>query len=170
MLFDRPSLISTVDGLFALEPGRRDVSPFSPAWPGLFSRNFRIDQPGGLDNFLIGPPTFRTSNPALTARAPCPAKYARPSVAHDPLDRGCRLVLVIAAARNLPGLLQRRVLERLTLEPSSDFALTTLFRNLIPVGGPIIIANYLGLTRAELPWLVAALSVGLGCLASKRSS
>ena len=72
------------------------------------------------------------------------------------------LVLVIAAARNLPGLLQLLVLERLTLEPGSNFALTTLFKYLIQVGGLIIIANYLGLRWAELQWLVAALGVGLG--------
>jgi len=70
--------------------------------------------------------------------------------------------LIVLALRNLPGMLQLLVLPHLNLAPGSDFAITTLLKYSIFVGGVVFICKLLGLQWNELQWLVAALSVGLG--------
>lgn len=70
--------------------------------------------------------------------------------------------LIVLAVRNLPGLLELLVLRRLPLEPGMGYAITTLLRYAIVIGGLMTVAPLLGLTWDRAQWLVAAVSVGLG--------
>lgn len=77
------------------------------------------------------------------------------------------IALVIAAvtlalARNLPGLLEVLVLQRLTLAQGSAYAITTLLSYAISGVGIVTALSTLGVSWDKLQWLVAALSVGLG--------
>ncbi|WP_374439632.1 mechanosensitive channel MscK [Pseudomonas panipatensis] len=77
------------------------------------------------------------------------------------------MALVIAAitmalARNLPGLLEVLVLQRLTLAQGSAYAITTLLSYAISGVGFVSALSTLGVSWDKLQWLVAALSVGLG--------
>lgn len=77
------------------------------------------------------------------------------------------MALVIAAvtlalARNLPGLLEVLVLQRLTLAQGSAYAITTLLSYAISGVGIVTALSTLGVSWDKLQWLVAALSVGLG--------
>ena len=73
------------------------------------------------------------------------------------------IVLVTAvAARNLPGLTEIVVLQRLTLQPGSRYAINTLLRYVVVTIGVIAVLNIIGWNWSRIQWLVAALSVGLG--------
>jgi potassium efflux system protein len=70
--------------------------------------------------------------------------------------------LTIAAARNLPGVLELLLLNRLPLDAGARYALHTLLRYAITAIGILVTFGALGLRWSSIQWLVAALSVGLG--------
>ena len=77
------------------------------------------------------------------------------------------LALVIAgvtaiASKNLPGLMEIAVLQRMTLQPGSRYAINTLLRYVVVTVGVIVVLNVIGWQWSQIQWLVAALSVGLG--------
>lgn len=71
-------------------------------------------------------------------------------------------VVTVALVRNLPGLLEVLVLQRLTLAQGSAYATTTLLSYAISGIGIVSALSTLGVSWDKLQWLVAALSVGLG--------
>jgi potassium efflux system protein len=66
------------------------------------------------------------------------------------------------ASTNLPGLMEIAVLQRLTLQPGSRYAINTLLRYVVVTVGVIAVLNIVGWRWSQIQWLVAALSVGLG--------
>nr|VFJ45722.1 MAG: potassium efflux system protein [Candidatus Kentron sp. DK] len=72
------------------------------------------------------------------------------------------LVITVLAAKNIPGVLEITVLQRLELEPGGRYAFTTLTQYLIVGAGVIAIFDTLGMEWSSIQWLVAALGVGLG--------
>jgi len=70
--------------------------------------------------------------------------------------------LTLAAARNLPGVLELLLLNRLPLDAGARYALHTLLRYAISGIGILVTFGALGLRWSSIQWLVAALSVGLG--------
>ena len=72
------------------------------------------------------------------------------------------IVLTIITARNLPGLLQVVVLQRLPFDSGVSFAVTAISRYIIVVIGIILTFNRVGFGWSKAQWLIAAMSVGLG--------
>ncbi len=72
------------------------------------------------------------------------------------------VLLTITASRNIPGLLEITVLQRLPLEPASRYAFRMVARYLIFVVCIICAGAAVGIGWAQVQWLVAALSLGLG--------
>jgi len=68
----------------------------------------------------------------------------------------------VVASRNLPGLMEIAILQRLTLAPGSRYAINTLVRYVVVTIGVISVLNIIGWNWSQIQWLVAALSVGLG--------
>jgi potassium efflux system protein len=66
------------------------------------------------------------------------------------------------ASKNLPGLMEIAILQRLSLEPGSRYAIITLTRYIVVTVGVISVLNIIGWNWSQIQWLVAALSVGLG--------
>ena len=66
------------------------------------------------------------------------------------------------ASKNLPGLMEIAILQRLSLEPGSRYAIITLTRYIVVTAGVISVLNIIGWNWSQIQWLVAALSVGLG--------
>lgn len=79
----------------------------------------------------------------------------------DVLGALLAVVLMVVASRNLPGLLQL-LLRPLTLEPATQYAVTSLCRYAIILVGIVVSLGLLGLEWSKLQWLVAALGVGIG--------
>ncbi|UCG09296.1 MAG: mechanosensitive ion channel [Desulfobacterales bacterium] len=71
-------------------------------------------------------------------------------------------VTTIIASRNLPGLLEVILLNRLPMDPGARYAYSTVCRYTITAIGIIIVFNTIGIKWASLQWLIAALGVGLG--------
>ena len=71
-------------------------------------------------------------------------------------------VVTTIVSRNLPGLMEIAVLQRLTLAPGSRYAIKTLVRYMVVTIGTIWVLSIIGWNWSQIQWLVAALSVGLG--------
>jgi len=72
------------------------------------------------------------------------------------------IAVTTIAAKNLPGLMEITVLQRMTLQPGSRYAINTLVRYVLITIGVITVLNVIGWRWSQIQWLVAALSVGLG--------
>jgi len=72
------------------------------------------------------------------------------------------LGLTLGAAKNLPGLLEFTILQRLPLEPSVRYAVTTISRYAISLVGVVLTFEAIGVGWSKVQWLVAAITVGLG--------
>ncbi len=72
------------------------------------------------------------------------------------------LIITFLAAKNLPGVLEITLLQRLPLESGARYALTTLLQYFIAGTGLIIAFSLIGFQWSNIQWLVAALGVGLG--------
>ncbi len=72
------------------------------------------------------------------------------------------LLITVAAARNLPGLLEIAVLQRLPLQRAGRYAITTIARYLISIIGLALMFGAVGIGWDTVQWLAAAVSVGLG--------
>ncbi|HKM25872.1 MAG TPA: mechanosensitive channel MscK [Thiopseudomonas sp.] len=90
------------------------------------------------------------------------AGAAAPISLRDVLDAGVIILITIALARNLPGLLEVLFLSRMRLAQGSAYATTTLLSYALSATGFVSTLSVLGVSWDKLQWLVAALSVGLG--------
>ncbi len=70
-------------------------------------------------------------------------------------------LLATIAAKNLPGLLEISLLQRLPLDSGSRYALSTIIRYLIIIIGISAVSTALGLGWEKIQWLAAALTFGL---------
>ena len=75
---------------------------------------------------------------------------------------GIIIGLSVMISRNLPGLLELTLLQRLDLSTGTGFAITTVSSYLVLFIGTLASFGSLGMEWSKLQWLVAALSVGLG--------
>ena len=72
------------------------------------------------------------------------------------------VAITIVASRNLPGLLEITILNRLPMDAGARYAFTTLCRYAITAVGFLLAFNTIGFRWSSVQWLVAALGVGLG--------
>ena len=108
--------------------------------------------------------------PAADSAAGKPAAEAAP--ARAPGHRGTTLadllltlliaVVTVLAGKNIPGLLEILLLERLPLDKGARNALTTICGYGIMFTGLIVGCNAIGLSWQNIQWFAAAMTVGLG--------
>ncbi|MCB9898142.1 MAG: mechanosensitive ion channel [Planctomycetes bacterium] len=72
------------------------------------------------------------------------------------------LGMTIAAARNVPGLLEIAVLRRLPMTRAGRYAVTSIARYAIGIIGTFLVFGAIGIGWSQVQWLAAAVSVGLG--------
>lgn len=72
------------------------------------------------------------------------------------------IVLTVLAARNIPGILEITLLQRLPLDAGARYAFTSLTQYSIAGVGLFMAFSTMGLQWDKLQWLIAALGVGLG--------
>jgi len=70
--------------------------------------------------------------------------------------------VTMLAARNMPGVLEIALLQRLGIHRGSRYAVTTLVQYFIVALGVTLALSTLGLRWSQVQWLIAALGVGLG--------
>ncbi|QDT07738.1 Mechanosensitive channel MscK precursor [Rubripirellula lacrimiformis] len=71
-------------------------------------------------------------------------------------------LVTFTLVRNVPGLIEIVILQKLPLEASFKFAIVTMCRYAILVVGLLLAFSAVGASWSKLQWLVAALTVGLG--------
>ncbi len=71
-------------------------------------------------------------------------------------------LVTILATKNIPGLLELSLLQRLPVDAGTRYAFITICRYLIIIVGMIVAFGWLGIPWASYQWLVAAVTVGLG--------
>jgi len=71
-------------------------------------------------------------------------------------------VITVIANRNLSGLLEVILLNRISMDHGARYAYSTICRYAVTAIGIIVAFNAIGITWASVQWLVAALGVGLG--------
>ena len=71
------------------------------------------------------------------------------------------IALMWIAVRNIPGLLEMTVLERLRIDAAGRFAFSTLARYAIIIVGLVSAASTIGIGWAKVQWLATALTFGL---------
>ena len=72
------------------------------------------------------------------------------------------LALTTAGARNLPGLIEISLLSHIRIDAASRYAITSVLRYAIVIGGTLVGLSFLGMRWSQLQWMAAALTVGLG--------
>ncbi len=72
------------------------------------------------------------------------------------------IALTFIAVRNLPGLLETTLLQRLPLDNAARYAIKTLSSYVMLAAGIMLAARSVGVRWESIQWLVAALGVGLG--------
>jgi len=80
-------------------------------------------------------------------------------------DLGASIIIFVVtfiAVRNLPGLVELAILERLQLGAAQRFAITTVSRYVLILVGLILGFGAIGVGWAKVQWLAAAATVGLG--------
>jgi potassium efflux system protein len=71
-------------------------------------------------------------------------------------------IATFVLSKNLPGLLEITLLQRLPLDAGGRFAITAVSRYVIIVAGVTIAFGEIGVGWSKVQWLIAAMTVGLG--------
>ena len=90
-----------------------------------------------------------------------PREEIRPVRLSNLFLAGLIAITTVIAFRNLPGLLEIAVLQRLPLEASMRYATTALCSYAIVMVGVVIASGTLGLRWSQIQWLATALTFGL---------
>ena len=72
------------------------------------------------------------------------------------------LIVMYFISRNIPGLLEIAILQRLPFSPSSRYAITTMVRYALIIVGVLLAFNAVDVGWSKVQWLAAAVTVGLG--------
>ncbi|MHC4127084.1 MAG: mechanosensitive ion channel domain-containing protein [Planctomycetota bacterium] len=72
------------------------------------------------------------------------------------------LIVTAIVSKNIPGLLEITVLQRIPFEPGGRYATTTILRYTISIVGVVIAFAAIGVTWQKVQWIAAAITVGLG--------
>ncbi len=71
-------------------------------------------------------------------------------------------IVTLIVARNIPGLLEIALLQRLPLERGAQYAISTIIRYTITIVGIVVAFSIIGVTWSKVQWIAAAVTVGLG--------
>jgi potassium efflux system protein len=69
--------------------------------------------------------------------------------------------ITVVASRNIPGLLEISLLQRLPLDAASRYAATTIAKYLIVLIGMVLASSTIGVGWSKIQWLATALTFGL---------
>jgi potassium efflux system protein len=161
------------------EPGEDESQPIALEIPevdysGLNEQNKRMVRAGFLLGSVVGIWSIWSDMlPALsflnTTELPLHASRIVDGVAQQvpvtlgDLTMGLIIVIItVLAAKNIPGVMEIALLQRLPLDAGARYAITSLSRYAIAGIGVFAAFSNLGLEWSSIQWLVAALSVGLG--------
>jgi len=72
------------------------------------------------------------------------------------------LFITFVVSKNIPGLLEIVILQRLPFTPGGRYAITTIVRYVMVIVGVVVAFDQFGIGWSQVQWLAAAITVGLG--------
>jgi len=72
------------------------------------------------------------------------------------------LMMTFFVSRNIPGLLEIAILQRLPFTPSGRYAITSIVRYILVIIGLAMTFSAMGIGWSKVQWLAAAITLGLG--------
>ncbi len=72
------------------------------------------------------------------------------------------LLMTLFVSRNIPGLLEIAILQRLPFTPSGRYAITSIVRYILIIVGLAMTFSAMGIGWSKVQWLAAAITLGLG--------
>lgn len=72
------------------------------------------------------------------------------------------VLITVIVSKNIPGLMEMAVLQRLPITPSGRYAITTIVRYAIVIVGMVLAFGSIGISWSSVQFLAAAITVGLG--------
>ncbi len=72
------------------------------------------------------------------------------------------LLMTFFVSRNIPGLLEIAILQRLPFTPSGRYAITSIVRYILVIVGLAMTFSAIGIGWSKVQWLAAAITLGLG--------
>lgn len=120
---------------------------------------------GILDRFELWENTVRVAETVETAEGVTSTQMVdriEATTLSHLLIAGGILAVTVFAGRNLPGLLEVALLQRLPLDQGGRHAVTTICRYALTLVGVILACRLMGIRWSSVQWLVAAMTVGLG--------
>lgn len=139
-------------------------------WASMLPALERLDEVPLFANTTVSQPSAVAATPA----APGPTVFqsivptVNPIADYFAISLGQLLsalgiaVVTFIAVRNIPGFMEIVLLQRLPLDASLRFAMTTITRYILVAVGLVWTLGALGIGWGKIQWLVAGLSVGLG--------
>lgn len=123
----------------------------------------KIEQTTTNSSSVTSNPVTKALTPSETSKSPVvTTTESKATSLQDLLLAGLIIGLFLAAAKNLPGLLELSVLRRLHLKPGGNYAITTVMRYVLIAIGFLIAFRLIGVTWASVQWLAAAITLGIG--------
>jgi potassium efflux system protein len=113
-------------------------------------------------------PAFRFLDRVVLWRVPIPEGITEGGLTHLPVTLASVLLAIIigtvtvAAAKNIPGVLEMTVLQWLPLDAGGRYAATTIARYIIIVVGLTTGFGAIRIGWSQVQWMAAAVTVGLG--------
>jgi potassium efflux system protein len=123
---------------------------------------WHVEAESGLPTSVAGADAPGEEGGAIQGASPGPASDVVSVTLGDLGAAVVVLVLTVIAARNLPGFLELAVLPGTGLAPGVRYAVTSVARYSIAIVGAVATFSALGIRWANIQWLVAAMTVGLG--------
>jgi potassium efflux system protein len=131
---------------------------------GLLDRPlWQVAEGDAAETASILPGKTDTGAAQTSKESPASAEYSHLPV--TTLDVGVAVIVALftfLASRNLPGLMEMSILNRLPVDNATRYAATRLASYTIVIVGVLMATNRLGLRWQNVQWLAAALTVGLG--------
>jgi potassium efflux system protein len=117
----------------------------------------------GIELWQMGHATAAVAPAAQGGAEAVPAAPAVEMVTLLDLLKAVVILIVTAiVGKNIPGLLEITVLQRIPFEPGGRYAVTTILRYTISIIGVVIAFAAIGVTWQNVQWIAAAITVGLG--------
>ncbi len=142
-------------------PAVRIVEANQPA-PVQLARDLQPDAPP--PGRVVNPLGAEFQNQSGVSAAPSQSADAQPAHPLTLADLGIAILVLLVtliAFRNVPGLVEIVILQRLPLDAGSRYALSTVLRYAIAIIGIAIAFNALNISWGRVQWLAAALTFGL---------
>ena len=127
-----------------------------------FFQQVELWHPAGAPAEVVSAGTVLTDTITSSGEAAPPVAAPQAITLGDLLFAILLLLITALVSRNLPGLLEIVLLQRLPISPAGRYAITTIAQYALVIVGVALAFGAIGIGWSKVQWLAAAITVGLG--------